>query len=272
MTSINDDAPVNLGDSSPINLGDNTPVNLGDNAPVNLGDAPVNLGDDAPVNLDEQQQETEVSETPQHVAPVKLVQALQPLSTDIYQIPQRQTIEAVPNRLKPTPRLTLNQPGTSHQPATLIQPATLNQPEISTQSVTSHQPNTTVQNEQKEIVKIFVKGMHVGGSKGSIQAEDLRAHFSPFGEVVNVWTCPDERTFGFVEMYGKVAALTAISSLNQVEWKGAKLMVELAKPDFRSNSGGGQGNRSFLPLALQQDHIPKQGDWICACGINVSSV
>ncbi len=82
--------------------------------------------------------------------------------------------------------------------------------------------------------------------------EELKSHFSAFGEVTSAKIIMDKvtqrsRGFGFVEMADDGSARQAITSLNGADFQGKALVVNEARPreerpnSFRSNGGGGGG-------------------------------
>ena len=77
--------------------------------------------------------------------------------------------------------------------------------------------------------------IYIGNLTSSVNSEELRSLFGPYGEVssANVITDRDTgrpRGFGFVEMASKEAADNAISALNGKDRGGRRLTVNLAKP------------------------------------------
>ena len=80
--------------------------------------------------------------------------------------------------------------------------------------------------------------------------DQLKAHFSAFGEVTSAKIIMDKvtqrsRGFGFVEMADDGSARQAITSLNGADFQGKSLVVNEARPreerpnSFRGGNGGG---------------------------------
>jgi len=89
-----------------------------------------------------------------------------------------------------------------------------------------------------------------------INDEDLKALFQEYGEVSSAKVITDRLTgksrgFGFVEMPNDAEALKAIKELNDVEYEGKVIVVNVAKPktekkDFSNNRrGGGYNSRRY---------------------------
>ena len=94
--------------------------------------------------------------------------------------------------------------------------------------------------------------IYVGNMNFALGNEDLYNLFSQFGQVSSAKIIMDRETgrskgFGFVEMENSEEALKAISSLNEFEVQGRKLIVNEARPQDRPGGGGGGGfkKRSF---------------------------
>lgn len=90
--------------------------------------------------------------------------------------------------------------------------------------------------------------LHVSNLSFDVKDEDLRAFFSPYGEVKSAKIINDRMTgqsrgFGFVEMSDEKAARKAMSELNNSAVDGRNLKVVEARPredrPFRGNGGGG---------------------------------
>ncbi|HTE33264.1 MAG TPA: RNA-binding protein [Chryseolinea sp.] len=90
----------------------------------------------------------------------------------------------------------------------------------------------------------------------NVQDEDLRAFFTPFGDVSSAKVISDRitgqsRGFAFVEMPDDEAAKKAIAELNNGTVEGRTISVAEARPKgdspsrsnspFRDNNGGGGG-------------------------------
>jgi len=87
------------------------------------------------------------------------------------------------------------------------------------------------------------KKLFVGNLSFSSTEEDIRDHFSAFGEVISVNLITDRETgrlrgFGFVEM-DDAGATAAIQNLDGKELGGRSLKVNEAQDKPRSSGGGG---------------------------------
>jgi RNA recognition motif-containing protein len=81
--------------------------------------------------------------------------------------------------------------------------------------------------------------VYVGNMSYRTNEEGLRNLFSNFGEVSSVTVIHDRETgrskgFGFVEMVDSEAAQAAISALNDRDFEGRRLKVNLALPKGES--------------------------------------
>lgn len=100
--------------------------------------------------------------------------------------------------------------------------------------------------------------IYVSNLSFNVQDEDLRAFFTPYGEVtsakiINDRTTGQSRGFGFVEMSDNTAANTAVQELNGGMVEGRTVRVSEAKPKedrparssspFRSDNGSYSKNR-----------------------------
>ena len=90
--------------------------------------------------------------------------------------------------------------------------------------------------------------LYVGNLSPNTTEESLRQAFGSHGEVSTVNIVKDRYTgesrgFGFVEMFTKAEAQSAISNLNGTELDGNSLKVNEARPrtDDRGGRGGGRG-------------------------------
>ncbi len=84
--------------------------------------------------------------------------------------------------------------------------------------------------------------LYVGNMNYRTSEENLRDHFSPYGEILSVNIIFDRQTgqskgFGFVEMENDDAAQAAIQALNEQELDGRRLRVNIAQPP---QEGGGR--------------------------------
>ncbi|MDA1036428.1 MAG: RNA-binding protein [Chloroflexi bacterium] len=88
----------------------------------------------------------------------------------------------------------------------------------------------------------------VGNLSFNTSDNDLRAIFTPFGEVTSAQVITDRETmrsrgFAFVEMADAAAAQQAIGSLNGTELQGRALTVNEAKPrEDRGSRGNAPSN------------------------------
>lgn len=88
------------------------------------------------------------------------------------------------------------------------------------------------------------KKLYVGNLSFSSTEEDVRNHFAPYGEVLQVNLITDRETgrlrgFGFVEM-DDAGANAAIEALDGKELGGRTLKVNEAQEKPRSGGGGGR--------------------------------
>lgn len=87
--------------------------------------------------------------------------------------------------------------------------------------------------------------IYVGNLNWNMTSEDLSNLFAPYGEVVSAKIVTDKfnnnrsKGFGFVEMSDDAAARTAISSLNDSEIQGRKIVVNESAPRKEGDGGGG---------------------------------
>jgi RNA recognition motif-containing protein len=90
--------------------------------------------------------------------------------------------------------------------------------------------------------------LHVSNLSFDVQDADLKAFFTPYGEVTSARVINDKATgrsrgFGFVEMSDETAARKAMAELNESTVDGRNIKVVEARPKedrpFRGNGGGG---------------------------------
>jgi len=91
--------------------------------------------------------------------------------------------------------------------------------------------------------------IYVGNLSYEVTDEDLKAAFSPFGEVTSAKSIMDRETgrprgFGFVEMPKSEEAQAAIRAVNGKEIKGRSVTVNEARPKSADSRGGGGGGSS----------------------------
>lgn len=92
----------------------------------------------------------------------------------------------------------------------------------------------------------MAKKLYVGNLSYQVRDEQLRALFSPHGDVQSAQVIMDRETgrskgFGFVEMSNDDGAAKAISALNGQENDGRRLAVTEARPREDGPGGGGGG-------------------------------
>jgi len=95
-------------------------------------------------------------------------------------------------------------------------------------------------------MNIYIANLSYG-----VNDADLKELFQEYGEVESSKVITDRlsgksRGFGFVEMPNESEALKAIKKLNEVEYDGKVISVNVAKPktekrDFNNNRRGGSG-------------------------------
>jgi RNA recognition motif-containing protein len=93
--------------------------------------------------------------------------------------------------------------------------------------------------------------IYVSNLSFDVQDEDLKAFFTPYGEVTSAKIINDRETgrsrgFGFVEMSDEAASQKAITELNDTSIDGRTLKVMEAKPKEKKSNGfnGGFNNGS----------------------------
>ena len=84
--------------------------------------------------------------------------------------------------------------------------------------------------------------IYVGNLPYTVEEEELRQVFEPFGQVASAKVIMDRATgrskgFGFVEMANNEEAQSAISGLNEQEFKGRTLRVNEARPRADGDRG-----------------------------------
>ncbi|HTY55187.1 MAG TPA: RNA-binding protein [Candidatus Binataceae bacterium] len=90
--------------------------------------------------------------------------------------------------------------------------------------------------------------LYVGNLPYSVSNGDLEQLFSQVGQVQSASVITDKfsgqsKGFGFVEMASAEEASSAISQLNDTEFKGRNIKVSEAKPREASFGGGGNARR-----------------------------
>ncbi len=79
-------------------------------------------------------------------------------------------------------------------------------------------------------------------------SESLKELFAEFGETTSANIITDRGTgfsrgFGFVEMTNEAEGRKAIDELNNTEFEGKTIMVNIARPKSDSNNGGWNNRR-----------------------------
>lgn len=93
--------------------------------------------------------------------------------------------------------------------------------------------------------------IYVGNLNWTMTSDDLNNLFAPYGEVISAKIVTDKfnnnrsKGFGFVEMTDDDAARTAISSLNDTDIQGRKIVVNESAPRKEGDAGGGYKKKSF---------------------------
>lgn len=88
--------------------------------------------------------------------------------------------------------------------------------------------------------------LYVGNLAFATNADNLRDHFSQFGNVEDSFVASDRETgrsrgFGFVTFANKEDGEAAIAATNGQELAGRKLVVNEARPMEQRSGGGGFG-------------------------------
>lgn len=92
--------------------------------------------------------------------------------------------------------------------------------------------------------------IYVGNLNWAMTSDDLNNLFTPFGSVTSAKIVTDKfnnnrsKGFGFVEMADDEAAKNAISSLNETEVQGRKIVVNESAPR-QEGEGGGYKKKNF---------------------------
>jgi RNA recognition motif-containing protein len=96
------------------------------------------------------------------------------------------------------------------------------------------------------VIQLLDMNIYVGNMNFNMGNDDLFNLFSQYGAVTTAKIINDKVTgrskgFGFVEMENDDEARQAISSLNENEIQGRKLIVNEARPQEPRSGGGGGG-------------------------------
>src|ERR671922_1031004 len=93
---------------------------------------------------------------------------------------------------------------------------------------------------------LMAKNIYVGNLTWDSTSDDLLQLFQEFGQVVRAQVISDRETgrsrgFGFVEMPNDTEAQAAIAALNNQQFNGRPLTVNVAQPRQAGGGGGGYG-------------------------------
>jgi RNA recognition motif-containing protein len=86
--------------------------------------------------------------------------------------------------------------------------------------------------------------LYVGNLIDSVRREDLEDEFSKYGTLKNVWVAQNPPGFAFVEYEDEANANDAVSNMNDAEYFGSRIKVEVSAPR-RGGRGGRGGGRGF---------------------------
>ncbi|KAK2727446.1 RNA-binding protein Rsf1-like [Artemia franciscana] len=86
--------------------------------------------------------------------------------------------------------------------------------------------------------------LYVGNLLDSVRREDLEDEFSKYGALKNVWVAQNPPGFAFVEYEDEANANDAVSNMNDAEYFGSRIKVEVSAPR-RGGRGGRGGGRGF---------------------------
>jgi RNA recognition motif-containing protein len=97
----------------------------------------------------------------------------------------------------------------------------------------------------------MAKKLYVGNLSYSVRSEDLNQLFAQYGTVISAEVLQDKFTgrskgFGFVEMEDDAQADAAIQALNDTDYEGRKMVVNVARPR-EERPQGGMGGGGFRP-------------------------
>lgn len=88
--------------------------------------------------------------------------------------------------------------------------------------------------------------LYVGNMSFDTSEDDLRKAFEAHGQVDSITLITDRDTgrpkgFGFVEMSNDTEAQAAIDNLNEKDFMGRSIKVNVARPRNEGQRGGGRG-------------------------------
>ena len=94
------------------------------------------------------------------------------------------------------------------------------------------------------------KKLFIGNLPWSINSDSLKELFSSFGEVSEAIVITDRMSgrskgFGFVTLKTEEMAQTAIEALNEKEFEGRKIFVNVAKPMEKRERSGSEDRKSY---------------------------
>ena len=97
--------------------------------------------------------------------------------------------------------------------------------------------------------------IYISNLSYDVNDADLKELFEEYGTVSSAKVITDRmsgrsRGFGFVEMEDNAQGQKAIEELNQCEYDGKVINVNVAKPRTERSGGGFSGRRSDMPLWL----------------------
>jgi RNA recognition motif-containing protein len=95
--------------------------------------------------------------------------------------------------------------------------------------------------------------IYVGNLPDAVAEQDLRKLFEKFGEILSINIIKDRATgtprgFGFVEMYDKAQAESAIAGLNGTSLLGKPIAVKEAKPKEQGGGKSGPQGRGSVRM------------------------
>lgn len=90
--------------------------------------------------------------------------------------------------------------------------------------------------------------IYVSNLSYNTTSESLQELFAEYGEVTSANIITDRETgrsrgFGFVDMSDDVAGQKAIDALNNTDFEGKTITVNIARPRTERSNGGGYNNR-----------------------------
>jgi len=97
--------------------------------------------------------------------------------------------------------------------------------------------------------------IYIGGLLDTAERYDLEEAFGKFGRVKNSWVARRPPGFGFIEMEDPRDAADAAKELNGSKIAGARVRVEMSRPNSRREGGdrGGGGGRGRYNRSRSRD-------------------